>query len=119
MKFFTKLVLIALIGFIGQLFLPFWIVAIAGILVSLMIKTNGLSSFFSGFIGVFILWLVSAFFINQGTDGILSEKMISIIPVGSVTVLIIVTAFIGGLVGGFGALTGSMLSATFSKQSRY
>lgn len=115
MKFLIKTVLIVILAYIGQIFLPFWVVALAGLLVSLAIKTNGFVSFFSGFTGAFILWCVSAYFINDSAQGILSEKMITIIPVGSVIGLILVTALIGGLVGGFGSLTGSLLGSAFGK----
>ncbi len=116
MKFLIKILLIAAISYVGQMFLPFWVVAIAGLLVSLVVKTNGFTAFLSGFIGVFGLWFLSAYFINENAQGILSEKMVTIIPVGSVLMLIILTAVIGGLVGGFGALTGSIVHSTFARK---
>lgn len=121
MKFIVKIVLIIVLSFLGQMVLPFWIVAIAGILASLVIKSNGFTSFLAGFLGVFILWFLSAYFIDQGAQSILSDKMITIIPVGSVMLLITVSAVIGGLVGGFGALTGSILQSLVSpeKSSTY
>lgn len=121
MKFIIKIILVTVLAFIGQLFLPFWVVAVAGILASLIIRTKGFSSFISGFLGVFILWFLSAYLVDNDTSSLLSQKMTTIIPVGSVFMLILVTAFIGGLAGGFGALTGSMLGALLSKEkpSRY
>jgi hypothetical protein len=67
-------------------------------------------SFLSGFIGVFLLWEILAWWIDYKNNSILSHKIAEIFPLGGSSVLIILlTSFVGALVAGFGALTGSYI----------
>jgi hypothetical protein len=57
---------------------------------------------------LFILWAVQSYYIDVQNEHLLSTKVASILPLGgSYAAVILVTAFIGGLVAGVGALTGS------------
>lgn len=62
-------------------------------------------SFAAGFVGVGILWFGMAFYIDQATHSILTEKVNKLLPLNS----FVLTTLIGGLVGGFAALTGALL----------
>ena len=67
-------------------------------------------AFLSGFLGIFILWLVLAWWIDIKNQHVLSNKVAEIFPLGgSSFLLILVTALIGGLVGGLAAMSGSYL----------
>lgn len=119
MKFILKLVLIAGISAVLQLFLPFWSVAIVAFVVCLVFGGSGFSSFLSGFLGVGILWTLAAIIIDTNTSSILSEKIANVLPLdGNVTLLILITVLLGALVGGFGALSGSMFRSLFQKQKK-
>ncbi|MEM7110353.1 MAG: hypothetical protein AAF519_19150 [Bacteroidota bacterium] len=119
MKFVLKVVLIASISALGQLFLPFWSVAMVAFLIGFVIEGNGFSSFLSGFLGVGLLWATVALIIDVQTASLLSGKIASVLPfAGSVPLLILVTVLIGAVVGGFGALSGNMFRALFRKQKR-
>lgn len=115
MKLVIKILLIALICYIAQLYLPFWIVAVVSLLINVSIKTSTFSSFLSGFLGTGILWLIMSIYIDQSTNGILTERIANLLTVNT-PILIIVTAVIGGLVSGFAGMTGSLLIS--SKKSR-
>jgi hypothetical protein len=110
MKFFVSVILTALLAFAAGLFLPWWGIAIAAFLVALLIHQRGGSSWFAGFLGLFLLWGGLAFWINMKNLGILAERVANVLPLGgNPIVLILVTGFIGGLVGGFAALSASFL----------
>jgi hypothetical protein len=110
MKFITAIVLTALLSFIGGLYFPWWSLGITAFLIALLIHQRGWKAWFSGFLGIFVLWAGLAIWINIQNQGILASKIATILPLGgSALLLILVTAFIGGLVGGFGALSGSYL----------
>lgn len=109
MKFIVKLILIAGLCYPLQLILPFWIVAVVALIINLTIRTSGWSSFFSGFLSVAILWYVVAAGIDSRTGSILTEKVAQLFSVPGYALLFI-TAFIGGLVAGFGGLTGKALA---------
>jgi len=113
MKFLFAILLTALIGFIGGLYLPWWSIAIAAFLVAAMVHQKAGKAFIAGFLGIFLLWAVLAFWINIKNEGILATKIASVLPLGgSDIVLILVTGLIGGLIGGSAALGGSFLRAT-------
>jgi hypothetical protein len=66
---------------------------------------------------LFILWFVLAFWIDLSNDGVLSVKIASLLPLdGSKWLLMIVTSFVGGLVAGFAALSGSYLRSSGTKK---
>ncbi len=109
-KFFVTTVLIALLSFICGLFLPWWSIALAAFLVSLLIPQRPLLAFFAGFLGLFLLWGVMALLIDLANQSILSSRVASLLPLGgSPVALILVTAFVGALVGGGGSLTAAFL----------
>ncbi len=114
MKFIISTIIIAFLAFGFSFFLPWWSIAIAGFMVPVFIQQSNLLSFFSGFLGVLVLWLLLCWTISSANEHILAGRMALILPVsGSAPILILLTAFIGGIVGGISALTGSLLRKLF------
>ena len=109
MKIILSILLTALLSFIAGIYLPWWSVAVVAFLVGLLIQQSILRSFLSGFFAIFILWLVLALWIDVKNNSILSQRIAQLFSLGSPVLLIIVTAFIGALVGGFSAMSGSTL----------
>ena len=110
MKFIVAILLTALLAFISGFYLPWWSVAIAAFVIALILAQRPLGAFLSGFIGVFLLWVAIAAWISVSNDGILAERMSSVLPLGGNTILLLLaTGLIGGLVSGLGALTASFL----------
>lgn len=110
MRFALATILIALLSFIAGLFLPWWSIAIVAFIVSLFIGQSTGKSFLAGFTGVFILWAIVAIWIDIKNESILSHKIALLFPLGgSSALLILVTAFIGAIVGGFAAMSGASL----------
>lgn len=113
MKLLVAIILTALLAFAGGLYLPWWSIAIAAFIVAALVHQKAARAFLSGFLGVFLLWAGLAWWIDTKNNGILSEKIAELLKLGGNSILlIIVTAFIGGLVGGFGAMTGSFLRSS-------
>ena len=110
MKLIIAVVLISLLSYIGGLFLPWWSIAVFSFLVILFIPMKSGKAFLAGFIGVFILWAFLAWLIDMQNDSILSKRIAELFYLGgSSFLLILTTSLIGGLIGGFGALTSSYL----------
>lgn len=110
MKFLVAIILTTLLAFAGGLYLGWWSIAIAGFFVALLVHQRPWKAFLSGFIGVFLCWAGLASLINLKNDGILASKLASIFPLGgSAILMLLVTGFIGGLVGGLSAMSGSYL----------
>ena len=113
MKFLVAIILTALLAFISGLFLPWWGIAITSLLVAVLIHQKAGKAFLSGLLGVFILWAGLAGWIDIKNNGILSQRIAKVLPLGGSSIaLILVTGLIGGLVAGMAAMSGSYLRAS-------
>jgi hypothetical protein len=109
-KYILSIIVTALMAFVSGLYLPWWGITIAAFLVSAAIPQRPAFSFLSGFLGVFLLWEVLAWWIDNKNNGILSQKVSNLFGIGNSTVLLIViTSLLGALVSGFAALAGTYL----------
>lgn len=107
MKFVIQIITTIIACFLLQTFLPWWTMAIGAFVIGYILANKGYVSFTAGFLAVGLLWLGMAFYIDQSTHSILTEKVNRLLPLNS----FILTTLIGGLVGGFAALTGALLKA--------
>ena len=118
MRFFLSLLLIALLSFIAGLYLPWWSISVVAFLVALGIRPSIGLGFLSGFLGIFLLWFALSFWIDTANESILSHKVALIFPLGGNSLLLmLVTALVGALVGGFAAMAGSALSFSIKRRS--
>lgn len=110
MKFIVAPLLTALLAFVGGLWLMWWSIAIAGFLIALLVHQSSGKAFLSGFLGLFLFWGLFAAWIDMKNGGIMARRIAELLPLGGNPVLLIlVTAFVGGLVAGLGAMSGSFL----------
>jgi hypothetical protein len=109
MKLLISIVLTALLSFAICIFLPWWSIAIAAFVVAAAIHQVSWKAFLSGFVALFVLWMGMAWYMSAANDHLLANKvsMIVLKQEGSFFLLLL-TGLIGGLVGGFAALTGSL-----------
>ena len=116
MKFFVSILLIALLSFAACLYLPWFAIAIVAFIVAALIPQKPVKSFISGFLALFILWGCLCFYISSNNDNLLAGKVAMIIlKSDSASSLILLTAVIGAMVAGFGALTGCYFRITTAK----
>ncbi|MBC7848618.1 MAG: hypothetical protein H7Y31_02725 [Chitinophagaceae bacterium] len=110
MKFLAAIILTALIAFVAGLYLPWWSIALASFFIAIIIEQRPAHSFWSGALGIFLVWGLLALIIDSKNHGILSQRIASIFPLGgSSLLLILVTAVLGALVGALAALSGAYL----------
>lgn len=110
MHYIIETLLIAAVAYIFSLFLPWWSIALAAGLVAFLYNSKA-ASFWTGFIAVAVLWSVLTFTLSAANGHLLADKMGQlIVPNGAIDGLgmVMITALIGGLVGGLGALTGKL-----------
>ncbi|MCO5945299.1 hypothetical protein [Mucilaginibacter flavidus] len=112
MLFFIILILTFASGF----FLPWWVIAIAAFLPALFIGKTPARSFGAGFAAVFITWTVLALFKTVPNDNILATRVASLFQLPSWILLLLITALIGGIVGGMSALSGILLKRALAKK---
>jgi len=112
MRLLVSIFLIALFSFIAGRYLPWYSLALVAFLVALLLPQGLLKSFLSGFLGIFLLWGGLALWIDTRNQHVLSRKIAEVLPLGGNSLLLIlVTALVGALVGGFAALSGASLRA--------
>jgi hypothetical protein len=110
MRFLLTTLLIVLLSYIAGLFMPWWSIAVVAFIVCLLIRPSIRMSFLAGFTAIFLLWVLVALWIDIKNERILSHKIAQLFPLGgSSALLILVTALVGGLVGGFAAMSGASL----------
>lgn len=109
MKLIVSILLTALLSFALSLYLPWWIIAVAAFAVAAAIHQAPWKAFLSGFLALFLLWTVMAWWISAANNNILAEKIsMVILKKDNPVLLMLVTGLIGGLVAGFAALSGSL-----------
>ncbi|SRR5258706_2856331 len=113
MKFLLQTLATIFCCFIVQYFLPWWTMALVGFAVGYYFNNNGFESFAAGFLGAGLLWFGMAYYIDTTTQSILTEKVQKLFPINIFLFMILV----GGLVGGFAALTGTLVKG--KKRARY
>lgn len=106
MNFLKQLAAVIVLSAAAQYFFPWWTVAIACFIVGFTMSRSGWGAFGVGFLGIVLLWSGLAFYIDSATGSNLSERVAKIILLPSGDVLKLVVGLIGGLVGGFSALSG-------------
>jgi hypothetical protein len=109
MKSIIQLLVIALLGWLLTLFLPWWGIAVAGFTGGYLVKSK--ANFLSGFIAIALLWALHAWVIDGNAAAPLTEKVAALLMVKSKPALFAVTAVLGGLVGGLAALSGALLKS--------
>jgi cell division protein FtsX len=113
MKFALQ-TLVTLVGCsIVQYFLPWWTMAVIALMAGYVFHNGGTVSFAAGFLGAGALWLMVAYYMDYTTQSILTEKVNKLFPLN----VLVMTPVIGGLVGGFAALTGTLMRG--KKLARY
>jgi hypothetical protein len=109
--------IILLLSFISSYFLPWWFVAVIAFLAAFFMGKSAVRPFLSGFAAVFVAWAVLALFKTLPNDNLLAKKVAVLFPLGGNWILLLlITAIIGGLVGGMSALSGALLKKAFDKK---
>lgn len=102
-----QLLLIALISLLVQLVLPWWSIAVIAFAVCFWRSPNAGRAFLYGLAGVALVWLAYALLVHVRTDGIFTGRMSQLLfKADAPALMLLVTAVLGGLVGGLAGLAG-------------
>lgn len=109
MKFLISILLTALLAYALGLYLPWWSIAIAAFTIAVLIRQKPMWAFVSGFTALFLLWGLMSWIMSSNNDHILAQRMsMVVLKTASPVLLILLTALIGSLIGGLGALSGCL-----------
>jgi len=107
--------LILILSFVTEIFLPWWSIAIASFAVGFGKVQSGWKSFWAGFIGVGFLWWITSGYIHVRTNGVLTSKVGEMFTLPLPMLVVLITGLIGGLVGGLSAGAGFHFRAVVKK----
>jgi len=113
LKFVRLFLIIFIGGFIFQLFLPWWSLAVISFLAALWLARKAGSAFWGGFLGIGMGWLLLSGFYHWRNEGLLSAKVATLFTLPNAVILILVTVLIGALTGGLAALSGYLFGKMF------
>lgn len=108
MRFAVQIIVIMVLGYLLEQFLPWWSVAIAAFAGGALVNTR--SNFVAGFLAIGFLWAGKALITEVSSDSEFAERVARIFMLHSKFVLLIVTFLLSGLIGGFAAMTGGALT---------
>jgi hypothetical protein len=110
MKFFSVIIITALLSFAAGFIFPWWAIAPVAFIIALAVPQKPGFAFLSAFLALFFLWGGLASYIDVKNKHILAGKLAELFfGKPSHYLLIALTSLAGGLVAGFSALTASLL----------
>lgn len=101
----------ALLAFAGALFLPWWGVLIGPLVYGFFApKLKAGQAAFVGFTAIGLLWSLLMVMKSLPNDFTAANRFAELLGLGSPVVLILVTAVLGGILGGLSGLSGRLLA---------
>lgn len=110
------LILLIITGYLINLVLPWWGIAVTGLILGFQMKPSSGKAFGIGFLALFLLWGGQALYIHLANDGILSKRIAEMLGGGSPILVVLITGIVGGLVSGLAVLSGSLLGQSINKK---
>lgn len=108
---------VLVLGILAQLMFPWWSSAIVALWVGYWVADSPGKSYAYGFAAMLLMWGVYAAIQSSANGGLITTAFSNVFAGKlSGTQLIWATGFIGGLVGGFGAMTGTLLRQIVRKE---
>jgi hypothetical protein len=118
MKFLLFTLLSALLVVFLNIVAPYWAVMIALTVLAGIIRPSGWGGFFGGGLGMGLVWLGQTVYISAVTSSTLPDKMGALMGLGSGLNLMLLTAVLGFILGGFSGLLGVMFRNLVQKKRR-
>ena len=107
MKFLFQTIAIIIVAYLLQLYLPWYYIAVAAFVMGYLLKSK--FNFLAGFLAIALLWFIKAWMSDSAGTTDFTGRVAAIFTLPKKEWLFLVTAVVGGLVGGFAALTGGLL----------
>lgn len=97
-----------------HLFLPWYAIALAGLLFGLFVPTsNGGQAFAYGLLAGALVWGVYSGYLNYQNDSLLATRIGNMLGGLGAWSMVIITALLGGIYGGLGSFTGFLGRSLF------
>lgn len=107
MRFIAQFIVIVVVSHLLGLFLPWYACAVVAFLAGYFLKSR--QNFLAGFTAIAVLWIFNAWLVDVDSSSTLPLRVAQLMGLNSVALLYLVTAIVGGLVGGMAAMSGALL----------
>jgi hypothetical protein len=114
MQLLLATVLIIVLSALAEYFLPWWSLAVVAFGVTFGMRLRGGRGFLAGFLAILLLWAGWALWWDIPNGQILSSRMAALFKLPGSFLFLIVTAVIGGLVGGMAGWSGALVRRAVS-----
>lgn len=109
MRFIAQFIMIVVVAHLLGLFLPWYACAAVGFIAGYFLKSR--QNFLAGFLAIAVLWTFNAWLADLSSSSSLPLRVAQLLGVHKVVLVYLLTAAVGGLVGGFATMSGAMLKA--------
>ena len=110
MKHLIYSIILIVIGALVGIYLPWYAMGVAFGLIAFVLNMPLKSSFLTGFLAGFVLWVVSALWLDIQHPSTLPSRMAQVFPLkGNVIALFVLTGVLGGLFSGIWTWAGARL----------
>lgn len=115
MRFIIRTIIIVVTAHFSLLYFPWWSIAVCAFFAGAIFTGRNSDTFFSGFLGLGLLWLVQSFIIHNDSSGILSNKIAELFGLSDGVYMVLISGVVAGIVGGFSTLSGYRFRKMFSR----
>src|ERR1700761_3823506 len=102
---------ILILSFIAGFMLPWWFMAVIAFLAAIIMGKKAGNSFGMSFLAVATAWILLTLIKTLPNDNMLATRVATLVHLPGWAFLLLVTAIIGGLVGGLAGMSGALLKA--------
>jgi hypothetical protein len=102
-------------GLVASFILPWWIIAPLFVMIAFLLNMPDGRAWADGFLAASLIWGMYAYYLDSTNASLLSQKVGTLFSGLKPAHLLWATGIVGGLLGGFAAMTGSALRKLFVK----
>jgi MFS family permease len=110
--------IILLLSIVAGFILPWWFIAVIAFAAAIMLGKKPGYSFWMGFLAVMVAWALLALIKTLPNDNMLASRVATLVHLPNWFFLLLISAIIGGLVGGMAALSGALIRDIFKKSEK-
>jgi hypothetical protein len=114
--FLISTLLLIIAAFLVSSFLPWFSIVFSSFLIGYFYIRGHFNALLAGFLAVFILYCLQAWWIDNQNQGILSARISEVFGVSDGMILAVIGGVLGGLLSGLSAGTGTSLRAALKKK---
>ena len=115
MKLIIRIIAIGAITYFLSPIGGWWISMIVAFTVCCISPSTGLNAFIAGFLGVGLTWMGHAWNLDVQNGSAFSSKIGEIMQINDPILLVLAAGAVGGIAGGFAAITGTSFRQLFTK----